>query len=64
MTDREHPAMEAMEATRTHTRVDGAEAQPGVPQLVEVHDPVLRLGEPRDPRIRGIRGVNVLHVNT
>lgn len=64
VTDREDPAVQAMQPARPHADVDRAQPQPRVAQLVEAHDPVLRRGEPGDPRVRVDPVANVLHVNT
>ena len=67
MTDSEHPAMHSVQASRAHAEVDRTEAQAYAAQLVEVHDPVLSRGkprDPRDPRVGSCRVANVPHANT
>ena len=64
MTDREHSAVQSMQATHSDTVVDRTEAQARAAQLIEIHHPVLGRGEPRDPRVRACPVANVLHADT
>jgi len=64
VTDREHAAVQPVQATDSHAGVDRADTEARGTQLAEVHDAVLRRRDPRDPRVRPERVANMRHTNT
>jgi len=63
VSDREHAAIQPVQATGAHPSVDRAHPEAGSPQLLVVHDAVLRRRDLGDSRVRARRVANLHHMN-